>query len=147
VGDNGAVALLDLGLVAEMDAENRGAFARYFGAWVRGDGRTMADLMARLSPSETIADRAGFEAAIETFVARWRGLRLGEVEASKVFFEMMGILRRFRVRANATFTLVNIAIAVTEGIGKQLDPELDLFAEALPFFTGLGATQGGATVN
>ena len=47
---------------------------------------------------------------------------------------MMNILRRHRVRVNPTFTLVNIAIAVTEGIGKQLDPEVDLMATALPFF-------------
>jgi predicted unusual protein kinase regulating ubiquinone biosynthesis (AarF/ABC1/UbiB family) len=47
---------------------------------------------------------------------------------------MLSILRRHRVRVNPTFTIVNIAIAVTEGIGKQLDPELDLMAEALPYF-------------
>ena len=35
---------------------------------------------------------------------------------------------------NPSFTIVNIAIAVTEGIGKQLDPELDLMHEALPYF-------------
>jgi predicted unusual protein kinase regulating ubiquinone biosynthesis (AarF/ABC1/UbiB family) len=29
---------------------------------------------------------------------------------------------------------VNIAIAITEGIGKQLDPNLDLMAEAIPYF-------------
>ena len=38
------------------------------------------------------------------------------------------------MRANPTFTMVNIAIAVTEGIGKQLDPSLDLLQEAMPFF-------------
>ena len=43
-------------------------------------------------------------------------------------------MRRHRVRVNASFTIVNIAIAVTEGIGKQLDPELDLMVEALPYF-------------
>ena len=32
------------------------------------------------------------------------------------------------------FTIVNIAITVTEGIGRQLDPDLDLMAEAIPFF-------------
>ena len=47
---------------------------------------------------------------------------------------MLGILRRHRVRVNPSFTIVNIAIAVTEGIGKQLDPELDLMSEALPYF-------------
>ena len=47
---------------------------------------------------------------------------------------MLAIMRRHRVRVNASFTIVNIAIAVTEGIGKQLDPELDLMVEALPYF-------------
>jgi predicted unusual protein kinase regulating ubiquinone biosynthesis (AarF/ABC1/UbiB family) len=50
---------------------------------------------------------------------------------------MLQILRRYRVRVNATFTMVNIAIAVTEGIGKQLDPTLDLMNEAMPFFLAL----------
>jgi predicted unusual protein kinase regulating ubiquinone biosynthesis (AarF/ABC1/UbiB family) len=50
---------------------------------------------------------------------------------------MMNILRRHRVRANPTYTMCNVAIAVTEGIGKQLDPRLDLVQEALPFFAGL----------
>jgi hypothetical protein len=35
---------------------------------------------------------------------------------------------------NPAFTVVNIAIAVTEGIGKQLDPELDLMTAALRYF-------------
>jgi hypothetical protein len=35
--------------------------------------------------------------------------------------------------------MCNVAIAVTEGIGKQLDPRLDLVQEAMPFFTTLRA--------
>ena len=77
---------------------------------------------------------SAYRAAIIEFVGRYWGQRLGEVQVGKVLFDMLGILRRHRVRVNATFTIVNIAIAVTEGIGKQLDPELDLMHEALPFF-------------
>jgi ubiquinone biosynthesis protein len=128
------VAILDLGLVGELDDVHRGAFARYFAAWAQGDGKTMARIMIDHSPSKTIRDFDGFEAAVVEFVKRYYGKRLGEVEVSKVFFDMMGILRKFRVRVNPTFTLVNIAIAVTEGIGKQLDPEVDLMTAALPFF-------------
>ena len=128
------VAILDLGLVGELDQAHKGAFARYFAAWAQGDGKTMAKIMTDYSPSRSIPDYPGFEAAVVEFVKRYYGKRLGEVEVSKVFFDMMNILRRFRVRVNPTFTLVNIAIAVTEGIGKQLDPEVDLMSAALPFF-------------
>ena len=128
------VAILDLGLVGELDGVHKAGFARYFAAWAQGDGRTMARLMTELSPGRRVKDYDGFEAAVVAFVAKYYGKRLGEVQVSLVFMDMMNILRRYRVRANPTFTLVNIAIAVTEGIGKQLDPDVDLMAAALPFF-------------
>ena len=128
------VAILDLGLVGELDGRHRAGFARYFAAWAQGDGKTMASLMAELSPGRKIVNYAGFEAAVVAFVQKYYGKRLGEVQVSLVFMDMMNILRKYRVRANPTFTLVNIAIAVTEGIGKQLDPDVDLMAAALPFF-------------
>jgi ubiquinone biosynthesis protein len=131
---NHRVALLDLGLVGELDDTHREAFARYFAAWAKNDGRTMAEIMMQHSPSQTFPDPEGFTRAVEEFVGRYYGKRLGEVHVAVVVYEMMQILRTYRVRVNATFTMVNIAIAMTEGIGKQLDPTLDLMAEALPFF-------------
>jgi ubiquinone biosynthesis protein len=144
---DGKVALLDLGLVGELDDVHRLAFARYFAAWAQGDGKTMARIIAEHSPSAgKIPDPEGFSRDVEAFVQRYWGKQLGEIQVSTVVFDMMQILRRHRVRVNATFTMVNIAIAVTEGIGKQLDPRLDLMQEALPFFARMhgGAARGGA---
>lgn len=132
------VAILDLGLVGELDDFHRRHFAQFFAAWAAGDGKTMARLMCDLSPSKgKIPDEAAFARAVEDFVKKYWGKKIGEVQVGLVAFDMMQILRKHRVRVNATFTLVNIAIAVTEGIGKQLDPSLDLMQEALPFFMKL----------
>ncbi len=139
------VAILDLGLVGELDDAHRAGFARYFAAWAQGDGKTMAKLMSELSPSERVRDYPGFENAVVEFVKKYYGKKLGEVQVSLVFMDMMNILRRYRVRVNPTFTLVNIAIAVTEGIGKQLDPDVDLMAEALPFFARFNFFQPAAS--
>jgi ubiquinone biosynthesis protein len=139
------IALLDLGLVGELDGPHRRGFTKFFAAWAQRDGDTMARLMYEMSanasadagPGGRAQDPAAFEryrAAIIEFVGRYWGQRMGEVQVGKVLFDMLGILRRHRVRVNPTFTIVNIAIAVTEGIGKQLDPELDLMSEALPYF-------------
>jgi len=144
------IALLDLGLVGELDDPHRRGFARFFAAWAQRDGDTMARIMYDMSANARAAEqaRAGsrapqqqgdeaferYRAAIIEFVGRYWGQRLGEVQVGKVLFDMLAILRRHRVRVNPTFTIVNIAIAVTEGIGKQLDPQLDLMAEALPYF-------------
>jgi ubiquinone biosynthesis protein len=132
------LALLDLGLVGDLDEPHRKGFARFFAAWAQRDGDAMAHIMYGLSESAgTPRDPEAFEryrAAIIEFVGRFWGYRLGQVQVGKVLLDMLGILRRHRVRVNASFTIVNIAIAVTEGIGKQLDPDLDLMSEALPYF-------------
>ncbi|HEX2659331.1 MAG TPA: AarF/UbiB family protein [Polyangia bacterium] len=132
------IALIDLGLVGVLDDRNRKNFARFFAAWAKRDGDEMAHLMYAMSanaggPSDPEAFER-YRAAIIDFVGRYWGQRLGDVQMGKVLFDMLGILRRHRIRVNASFTIVNIAIAVTEGIGKQLDPSLDLMAEALPYF-------------
>jgi ubiquinone biosynthesis protein len=131
------LALLDLGLVGEMDDARRKGFARLFAAWAQRDGDQMAHIMYDMSPATQGRDPEAFEAyraAIIGFVGRYWNQRLGEVQVGKVLLDMLGILRRHRLRVDPTFTIVNIAIAVTEGIGKQLDPELDLMQEALPYF-------------
>lgn len=130
------VALIDLGLVGELDPTHRTALARFFGAWAQQDGDAMAQQMYSLSISHA-DDEATYEAFRESvirFVGRYWGQPLSELQVGKVLLDMLGILRRHRIRISPTFTIVNIAIAVTEGIGKQLDPELDLMAEAVPFF-------------
>jgi ubiquinone biosynthesis protein len=130
------LALLDLGLVGELDAPHRRSFARFFAAWAQRDGDTMARLLYAMSSADPGNERAfeRFRSAMIEFVGRYWGQRLGEVQVGKVLFDMLAILRRHRIRMNPAFTIVNIAIAVTEGIGKQLDPELDLMAVALPYF-------------
>jgi ubiquinone biosynthesis protein len=132
------IALLDLGLVGELDDTHRRHFGRFFAAWAQRDGDTMAHLMYQMSADPSaIPDPVAFEryrAGIIEFVGRYWGQRMGDVQVGKVLLDLLVLVRRHRIRLNATFTIVNIAIAVTEGIGKQLDPELDLMAEALPYF-------------
>lgn len=139
VDDRGRVILLDLGLTAELDDGARRAFAQFFAGWAGGDGKIMAKLMSELSPSAKVADYAAYEAEVIEFVGRYHGKALGEVQVSTVAFDMFNILRRHRVRVNPTYTMCNVAIAVTEGIGKQLDAALDLTNEAIPFFMTIRA--------
>ena len=49
------LALLDLGLVGELDEPHRKAFARFFAAWAQRDGDAMARIMYEMS---TNADAA-----------------------------------------------------------------------------------------
>jgi predicted unusual protein kinase regulating ubiquinone biosynthesis (AarF/ABC1/UbiB family) len=45
----------------------------------------------------------------------------------------MAILRKHHVQVDPVFTVVNLAMLVAEGIGKQLDPHFDVYGCAMPF--------------
>jgi ubiquinone biosynthesis protein len=137
VEGDGTVIILDLGLTAELDNDARRAFAQFFASWAVRDGKVMARLMSELSPSARVADYGAYEREVQEFVGRYHGKALSEVQVSTVAFDMFNILRRHRVRVNPVYTMCNVAIAVTEGIGKQLAPSLDLVQEALPFFASI----------
>jgi ubiquinone biosynthesis protein len=130
------IAIVDLGLVGELDPPHRETFSRFFAAWASRDADTVAHLLysLALNPSEGSAAFEKFRTALAEFMARTSVHRMAEVHPGKLLLDMLGLLRRHRVRMAPAFTIVNIAIAVTEGIGRQLDPDLDLMAEAIPFF-------------
>jgi ubiquinone biosynthesis protein len=139
VAPSGTLELIDVGLVAELDDRHRKAFARFFALWAAGDGRAMARVMLEVSPDGYVPpDPKAFEEALHAFIQPYLGKRLGEVSVGRVALDIMALLRRYRVRADPTFTTCNVAIAIVEGIGRQLDPNLDLMEEALPFFIKLG---------
>ncbi len=133
----GKVVILDLGLTAELDDAARRAFAQFFGSWAGRDGTVMARLMAQLSPSAKVRDYPRYEREVIEFVGRYHGKALGEMQVATIALDMMNILRRHRVRLNPVYTMASVSIAVTEGLGKQLDPTLDLVQAGLPFFLSL----------
>jgi ubiquinone biosynthesis protein len=136
VTPDGKLAIFDLGLVGELSLTQRQLFARYFAAWAQRDGDTMGHLMIEISAGKPPGkDRfEHFRADTIAFVGRYWGRRLGDVQLASVLFDLLALLRRHRIRVPSEFTTVLIAVAMTEGVGKRLDPTLDLMTEALPFF-------------
>ena len=127
------IALLDLGLVAELDDDSRDVIARLNLYILSGMGRELARMIYEESPVKSVTDYAGYEQDVERFVSRIRGRPLAELQITALIGELFNLLRRHRIRAAADFTVVNIAMMVAEGLGRKLDPTLDLSVEALPY--------------
>lgn len=130
------LAILDLGLVGELDGKHRESFASFFSAWAAQDSEKIATLLYSLAinPNADGGGFASFKSAITKFMTKYWGQKLSDIRTGKLLLELLALLRTHNVRMAPSFTIVNIAIAVTEGIGKQLDPDLDLMTEAIPYF-------------
>lgn len=138
------VCFIDLGMVGRIDPDRRRALARLFFALAGNDGATVARVMYEQSPHKAVADYAAYEHDVKAFISTFYSKRLGDVEVSLLIGNVFRIIRRHRIRAEAAFTVINIAFIVMEGLGKKLDPTMDLFSETMPFLGELLAEGRGA---
>ncbi|MAC25380.1 MAG: hypothetical protein CMH59_02655 [Myxococcales bacterium] len=127
------VVLIDLGLIAEIDDELMGPWIQTFIALSQQDGKMAARLFYTYAPTVKTKDYAAFERDVLAHFQSFHGKPLQELEASQILAGMMNILRRHRVQMDPVFTVVNLAMVVAEGLGKQLDPDLDLITFATPY--------------
>jgi len=63
---------------------------------------------------------------------------LGQVKISDVLIQALRAVREHHVRMEGDFINTVISILLLEGIGRKLDPGLDLFSSALPILRQLG---------
>jgi ubiquinone biosynthesis protein len=137
--DDGTLVFIDLGMVAEIPQDLMRPWVDTFQALGKNDGRAAARLFYEYSPSVGTADYAAYERQTMAFFDQFEGKTLGEVEVSQVVGGMMNILRRHRIQVEPVFTVVNLGVLVAEGLGKQLDPDIDLVRMALPYLATCAA--------
>jgi ubiquinone biosynthesis protein len=130
---SGRVTLFDLGLVGELTDAERITHARLLFAFATGDGATVARLFYDNAPHTATPDYAEYEREVSVYVERIRNRGLGNVELTVEIGRIFDILRRHRIQARSHMTMVNLALATAEGLGKRLAPELAMADEALPY--------------
>jgi ubiquinone biosynthesis protein len=137
----GRIVALDLGLVGELDSQDRLVNARMLFALATGDGPGVARAFHENSPHAAVADYAAYEREIEALVAGIRRRGLGQIQITGEIGRLFDILRRHRIQARSHMTMVNLALMTAEGLSKRLAPELSITEAALPYLAeALGRT-------
>lgn len=129
------VVLIDLGMVTEIPGDLLRPWVETFVALSQQNGQNAARIFYGYAPSVGKTDYRRFERDVVSFLGGLYGKRLGEVEVSVAVSGMMNVLRKHHVQIDPTFTVVNIALLVAEGLGKQLDPSVDLVPLATPYLS------------
>lgn len=133
LGRDGTMTFLDTGLVAEMPQDLVRPWVDTFSSLAKRDGAWSAELFYGFAPTAHVEDYAQYERDVTEYLGKFWEMRLGEIEVSGIVTGMMDVLRRHRVQVEPVFTVVNVALLVAEGLGKQLDPQIDLVMLAVPF--------------
>ncbi|KIW08189.1 uncharacterized protein PV09_01120 [Verruconis gallopava] len=139
---------IDTGLVTELNAVNRKNFLDLFKAVAEFDGYKAGHLMVeRCRQPEAVLDAEVFALRMQHLVlgVKSRTFALGNIKIGDILNQVMSMVRKHHVRLEGDFVNVVLSILLLEGIGRSLNPDLDLFAGALPILRQLGAK--GSTVD
>lgn len=122
---------IDTGLVTELNAVNRKNFLDLFKAVAEFDGYRAGQLMVeRCRQPDAVIDKEVFALRMQHLVlgVKSRTFALGNIKIGDVLNEVLRMVRAHHVRLEGDFVNVVLSILLLEGIGRTLDPDLDLFA-------------------
>nr|XP_014714724.2 uncharacterized aarF domain-containing protein kinase 2 isoform X3 [Equus asinus] len=129
------LVLLDAGIVAELQAADLRNFRAVFMAVALGQGQRVAELILHHARASECRDVEGFKAEMATLVtqARKDTITLEKLQVSSLLSNVFKLLMTHKVKLESNFASIVFAIMVLEGLGRSLDPKLDILEAAKPF--------------
>lgn len=124
---------LDFGIVGTLTETDKEYLAQNFTAFFRRDYRRVAELHLESGwvPEGTRVDE--LEAAIRSCCEPYFDRPLREISLGLVLMRLFQTSRRFHVEIQPQLVLLQKTLLNIEGLGRELDPDLDLWSTAKPF--------------
>ena len=133
VSPSGQYIALDFGIMGTLTPTDKHYLAQNFLAFFRRDYRRVA--LAHVESGWTPADTSieAFETAIRAVCEPIFDKPLKDISFGKLLLRLFQTSRRFNMEIQPQLVLLQKTLLNIEGLGRDLDPELDLWATAKPF--------------
>jgi ubiquinone biosynthesis protein len=133
VAPDGRYIALDFGIVGTLTEIDKSYLAQNFLAFFQRDYKRVAQahIEAGWVPAHTRVDE--FESAIRAVCEPIFDRPLKDISFGKTLLRLFQTARRFEMEVQPQLVLLQKTLLNIEGLGRQLDPELDLWTTAKPF--------------
>ncbi len=124
---------LDFGIVGALSAFDKDYLAQNFIAFFQRDYRRVAELHLESGwvPADVRVEE--LEAAVRTVCEPQFERPLKDISLGQILMRLFQVSRRFKVEIQPQLVLLQKTLLNVEGLGRQLDPDLDLWSTAQPF--------------
>jgi ubiquinone biosynthesis protein len=121
------VGFIDLGMVGRFEDRTRRKMLYYFHALVGGDVEGATRYLADMATVARGGDISGFKRAVADLSRRFVvQSATGDFSIAQLILSSVGLGVRYRVFFPVEMTLMVKALVTFEGVGRMLDPELDI---------------------
>lgn len=130
---DGKYIALDFGIMGTLSEEDKKYLARNFLCFFKRDYRGVAEAHVESGwvPSGTSVDE--FENAIRSVCEPIFNKPLKEISFGKLLIRLFQTSRQFNMEIQPQLTMLQKTLLNVEGLGRDLDPNLDLWQTASPF--------------
>ncbi|XP_048863300.1 uncharacterized aarF domain-containing protein kinase 2 [Brienomyrus brachyistius] len=128
------LVLLDAGIVSWLSDGDLRNFRAVFTAVVHRQGEKVAELILTHARASKCTDVPRFKQEMAALVneALSHTLSLGKVQVGDLLTRVFKLLMAHKVKLESNFASIVFAIIVLEGLGRSLDPNLDILEIAKP---------------
>jgi ubiquinone biosynthesis protein len=135
--ENSKVALIDCGSIGRLDPRTQQLLTEMLLAIVDMDAGRCSQLTLELSENTRIPDLARLENDYENILRRYYNLNLAQLNFSEVFYEVLQLARKNKIKLPRNLGLYTKTLANLEGVARKLNPELNLLEEVKPLMTDI----------
>lgn len=128
---------IDFGMVGRLDLKTREGFADVIMAIARKDEAKATAALLTLTVSDEDVDRGSLERDVSEFMDQHCYRPLKEVDLGKLVQQLLEMASRHRLAVPPDLFLMMKALSTVEGLGRTLDPNLDVIDQAQPFIKRL----------
>ncbi len=131
------VGLIDVGMVGRLSPELRDRTVDLLMAAVRNDAYGVADALYAIGRPTRKVDMREYRAEVAVLAEKYLGKPLKEIDLGAMLRDLVQGAMKYGIEIPPDFMMIGKTLMTLDGIGKELDPDLDIFGEATPFFTEL----------
>ncbi|WP_322996183.1 ubiquinone biosynthesis regulatory protein kinase UbiB [Castellaniella sp.] len=129
----GRYIALDFGIVGSLSEFDKNYLAQNFLAFFRRDYRRVAQLHIESGWVPPSTREEELEGAVRAVCEPYFDRPLAEISLGQVLLRLFQTSRRFNVEIQPQLVLLQKTLLNVEGMGRELDPNLDLWQTAKPF--------------
>ncbi|MBD2579668.1 AarF/ABC1/UbiB kinase family protein [Oscillatoria sp. FACHB-1406] len=136
--DDGRVALLDCGMVGQIDPRSQQILTELLLAVVDLDAQRCSQLTLKLSQQGSkLINLERLEGDFSRMLRKYHSLNLSQINFSEIIYEALQVARNNKIRLPGSMGLFAKSLANLEGLARGFDPEINFLDEVKPLLTDL----------
>jgi len=133
VMENNIICFIDFGQMGRLSLKDREEFTDFVLNLVAGNERKVTNSVLKLTIQYGEIDRDSLTRDLGDLMDQYLYKALGEISAERILQDLLDLVTRHGLSLRPNLYLMLKALSTVEGVGLQLDPDLELITLARPF--------------